>query len=423
MRIAIVGSGISGLTAAHHLAPAHDVTVFEKDPRAGGHSHTIVVEDEGEALGLDTGFIVYNERTYPSFTRLLAELGVATQPSEMSFSARCDRCAIEYSGCGLRGLFAHPGHLLRPGHWRMMLDILRFNREGPSAMSDPRWAGATLGDYLRVAGYSRSFARHYALPMGGAIWSSDLATFEEFPLQYFLRFFHNHGLLTVNGHPEWRTIRGGSRTYVAAIAAGLGDRLRLSTPVRAVDRSARGGSPVEVTLEDGSRYAFDRIVIATHSNQALRLLADPSDAERVSLGEIRYQPNEAVLHTDARLLPRSRRAWASWNVHLADCGRRGEPLAMTYSLNHLQRLRSATRYCVTLNDPGTIAARSILRRIEYDHPVYTRETLEAQRALKALNGERGTFYCGAYLGYGFHEDGVVSALEAVRGLERERAAA
>ena len=420
MRIAIVGTGVSGLTAAHRLAPDHDVTVFEKSDYAGGHSNTIAVLDEGEELGLDTGFIVYNERTYPRFTQLLAELGVATQPSEMSFSASCRRCAVEYSGNGFGGLFARPASLVRASHWRMLLDILRFNREGRAAIDDPRWSGATLGEYLREARYSPSFARHYALPMGGAIWSADIETFEDFPLVYFLRFFENHGLLTVNDQPEWRTVVGGSRCYVRAITDRLGDRLRLSTPVRTI-RRARGS--VEITLEDGSRAAFDRVVVATHANEALRLLADPSEDERRALGAIRYQPNEALLHTDERVMPRSRRAWASWNVDLDDCTARGSALSMTYSLNHLQRLRSKRRFFVTLNDRESIAPESVLRRIAYDHPVYTHETLAAQTALRAMNGTRGTFYGGAYLGYGFHEDGVASALDVVRELSLARAAA
>jgi uncharacterized protein len=420
MKIAIVGSGISGLTAAHHLAREHDVSLFEKEQRPGGHSNTLSVVDDGRELGIDTGFIVYNERTYPSFTRLLAELGVATQPSEMSFSASCRGCDVEYSGSGLRGLFANPRALLRPSHLRMLLEILRFNREGAASLEDRGLEQQTLGEFLRGRAYSQSFIRHYVLAMGGAIWSADLATFEEFPVLYFLRFFHNHGLLTVSDHPEWRTVSGGSRRYVAAITQALGERLRLSTPVRSIRRAP---SHVELALEDGSRHAFDRVVVATHSNQALHLLADPSETERRALGAIRYQPNEAVLHTDERLLPRRHAAWASWNVHLVDCGRRGAPLTMTYSLNHLQRLTTKRRYCVTLNDPGRIAPERILERIDYDHPVYTHATLEAQQAIRATNGARGTFYCGAYLGYGFHEDGVRSALDVVRDIDERRAAA
>ncbi len=420
MKIAIVGSGISGLTAAHHLATEHDVSLFEKDHRPGGHSNTISVLDEGQPLELDTGFIVYNERTYPNFTKLLAELGVATQPSEMSFSASCRGCDVEYSGSGLRGLFANPRDFFRPSHHRMLLDILRFNREGAASLEDPDLQTMTIGQYLESREYSQTFIRHYALPMGGAIWSADLATFEEFPVLYFLRFFHNHGLLTVNDHPEWRTVTGGSRRYVEAITRRLDERLRLSTPVRSIRRTP---THVELALEDGSRHAFDRVVLATHANQALRLLADPSDIERRALGAIRYQPNEAMLHTDERLLPRRRAAWASWNVHLVDCGRRGAPLTMTYSLNHLQRVPTKRRYCVTLNDPGRIAPELAIERIDYDHPVYTHATLEAQQAIRASNGVRGTYYCGAYLGYGFHEDGVRSALDAVREIAERRAAA
>ncbi|MGH7818276.1 MAG: NAD(P)/FAD-dependent oxidoreductase, partial [Candidatus Binatia bacterium] len=391
MKIAIVGAGISGLTAAYYLSQRNEVTVFEKDSTAGGHSHTHAVRDAAGELGLDTGFIVYNERTYPNFTRLLAELGVATQPGEMSFSALCRRCRIEYCGSSPRGLFAKPAQLFRPSHYRMLLDILRFNREGVRALEDSRLAGRTLGEFLGERGYSAAFVRHYILPMGGAIWSSDPAAFESFPAPYFLRFFHNHGLLSVSGQPEWRTISGGSRNYVKALTRHLGDRLRLNALARSIRRRPNG---VDVTLGDGSRSAFDAVVIAAHSDQALAMLADPGEAEAAALAKIRYQPNEAVLHTDERLLPRSRHARASWNVHLEDCERRGGLLSMTYLLNRLQRLDVPTSYCVTLNDRGAIAPEKILARIAYDHPVYTHETLEAQRTLKKANGERRTYYCG-----------------------------
>jgi uncharacterized protein len=420
MKIAIIGAGISGLTAAHYLARRHEVTMFEKDDHAGGHSHTVAVRDAAGDLGLDTGFIVYNERTYPNFSRLLAELGVVTQSGEMSFSAQCRRCRVEYCGSSVRGLFARPAQLFRLGHHRMLADILRFNREGTRAIDDPSLASRTLGDFLRDHRYSRGFVRHYILPMGGAIWSSDPATFESFPALYFLRFFHNHGLLSVTDQPEWRTVSGGSRNYVQALTRTFADRLRVNAPARSIRRRPDG---VDVTLEDGSRFAFDKVVIATHSDQALRLLADPGEAEGAALAKIRYQPNEAILHTDDRLLPRSRHAWASWNVHMEDCGRRGGLLSMTYLLNRLQRLEVATQYCVTLNDRGAIDPERILRRIAYEHPVYTHDTLEAQRALKDLSGGRHTYYCGAYLGFGFHEDGVSSALDVVRSVDEGRQAA
>lgn len=419
MKIAIVGTGIAGLTAAHRLAPRHDVTVFEKDEVVGGHSNTVVVDDGGRELGLDTGFIVYNERTYPLFTALLAELGVATQPSDMSFGVACRRCGIEYCGSGPRGLFARPRQLARPAHLRMLLEVLRFNREGTETVARGGDDGRTLGEYLRDGRYSETFARHYVLPMGGAIWSSDMTRFESFPAACFLRFFHNHGLLTVNDHPEWRTVCGGSRSYVRAITRGFASRIRTATAVRSIRRSTNA---VEVAT-DGGTEPFDRVVVATHSDQALRLLADPSDAERAALAAIPYQSNEAILHTDASVLPRSRHAWASWNVALGDCRARSAPLVMTYLLNRLQRIDSPLRYCVTLNDARAIARERILRRIAYQHPLYTHATLAAQAALRTINGERATHYCGAYLGYGFHEDGVRAGTDVAVAIESERAAA
>jgi predicted NAD/FAD-binding protein len=420
MRIAIIGSGISGLTTAHELALGHDVTVFEKEPRAGGHSNTVVIEEEGRELGLDTGFIVYNERTYPHFTRLLADLGVATQESEMSLSVRCRRCKVEWCGRSFRGLFGRLAQLFRPSHHRMLLEVLRFNRAGAAAARDQRLAGHTLGRFLSEHGYSEAFRRHYVLAMGGAIWSSDQLSFEQFPLQTFLRFFENHGLLTVRDQPRWRTVVGGSRRYVDAILRRLAGRIRLGCAASGVRRR---GAMVEIELADGRRAVFDRVVLATHSDQALRLLRDPSDAEGRALGAIRYQPNEAVLHTDGRLLPRSPHARASWNVHLEDCRDRAALLAMTYSLNRLQRLPTRTPYCVTLNGALAIDPAKILRRIRYEHPVYDFAALEAQRALRSLAGERGTYFAGAYLGYGFHEDGVRAARAVVESIGREREAA
>ena len=420
MRIAIIGAGISGLTAAHELALGHDVSVFEKETRAGGHSNTVVIEEDGRELGLDTGFIVYNERTYPHFTRLLAALGVVTQESEMSLSVGCRRCGVEWCGRNLRGLFARPAQIFRPSHHRMLLEVLRFNRAGAAAARDERLARHTLGRFLSERGYSEAFRRHYVLAMGGAIWSSDLASFEEFPLQVFLRFLQNHGLLTVRDQPPWRTVVGGSRRYVEAILRRLAGRVHLGCAAVGVRRR---GALVEIDLADGRRAVFDRVVFATHSDQALRLLRDPSDVEGRALRAIRYQPNEAILHTDGRLLPRSPHARASWNVHLDDCRDRGAMLSMTYSLNRLQRLPTRTPYCVTLNSAPAIDPARILRRIRYEHPVYDFAALEAQRVLRSLAGDRGTYFAGAYLGYGFHEDGVSAARAVVASIEREREAA
>jgi uncharacterized protein len=419
MRIAIVGTGVSGLTAAWHLARRHDVTVFERNPQPGGHSHTVSVVDARGELGLDTGFIVYNDRTYPWFSRMLADLEVATQPSDMSFSMRCDRCRVEYSGSGIRGLFARVSQALRPGFHRMLFDVLRFHREANDAIGKGRYASFTVEEFLEERGYGAAFTRHYLLPMGGAIWSTPVGQFGEFPLQCFLGFFRSHGLLSVNGKPQWRTVTGGSRRYVAALTRAFRDRIRVGCEVTRVRRRAQG---VEIEA-GGIRTMFDGVVLAVHSDQARALLADPSECESRALGAIRYRANEAILHTDSRVLPRRRAARASWNVHLSDCRRPDAALTMTYDLNRLQRLRAAEQYCVTLNAGSTIAPQRILQRIAYAHPSYTLGALEAQRLLRRENGQRHTFYCGAWLGYGFHEDGVVSALEVVRLLDERRAAA
>ena len=416
MRIAIVGSGISALVAAHHLQHRHEIVLFEREDRIGGHSHTVAVEENGREIGVDTGFIVYNERTYPIFTRLLAELGVATQTSEMSFGVQCRRCRLEYSGTGFRGLFAQKSRFLRADHYRFLLDVLRFNRDGLRALDDPRLGERPILGYLTERGYSNAFIRHYAVPMGAAIWSCGTGKFGEFPLLHFLRFFRNHGLLTVADQPVWRTVKGGSREYVRALTRSFADRIRLAAPVRAIRRRPDG---VEVTVGGGERAIFDRIVIGTHADQALALLADASDEERGALAVMPYQSNLAILHTDERVLPKHRAAWASWNVQLDDCEEIGGALAMTYSMNRLQRLETAKHYLVTLNDDTRIDPARILRRIDYEHPVYTMKTLAGQSRLRAMNGTRGTYFCGAYLGYGFHEDGARSGLEVALAIDDE----
>ncbi len=415
MRIAIVGSGISALVAAHHLHRRHDVVVLEKDDRIGGHSHTVPVDDDGREIGVDTGFIVYNEQTYPVFTKLLGELGVATQTGEMSFGVQCRRCRLEYSGSGLGGLFAQKSRFLRAGHYRFLLDILRFNRDGRQVLEDPRLGERPILGYLQERGYSSAFIHHYVVPMGAAIWSCGTGKFGEFPLLHFLRFFRNHGLLTVADQPVWRTITGGSREYVRALTESFADRIRTRAPVRAIRRRPDG---VELVV-DGEPMRFDRVVIGTHADQALALLTDASDEERSALGGMPYQTNEAILHTDERVLPKHRAAWASWNVQLDDCERIEDPLAMTYSMNRLQRIDAKRHYLVTLNDDSRIARDRILQRIVYEHPVYTMRTLDGQARLRALNGERGTYFCGAYLGYGFHEDGARSGLEVALAIDDE----
>jgi predicted NAD/FAD-binding protein len=420
MKVAIVGSGIAGLTAAHYLHPQHDITVFEQAAHIGGHANTVAVREGDRELALDTGFLVYNERTYPNFTRLLRELRVATQPSSMSFSVQCVRCKLEYCSHTLRGLFARRDQIFRPRFHRMLFEIWRFNRLGAAWLRSPHREAMTLGGFLRRNGLSREFVRHYVTPMASAIWSATTADTEKLPLEFFLRFFDNHGLLSLSNQPEWRTISGGSREYVRALTQRFATRIHVDRPVRTLRRLPEG---VRVTTGDGATLAFDKVVVATHSDQALRLLADPSPEEAQALRRLRYQQNDAVLHTDRRLLPRTRSAWASWNYHMESCERLESAVPMTYYLNSLQALDSPIPYCVTLNDRGRIQPDKIIRRIAYEHPVYTLESLEAQRRLKALSGMRHTYYCGAYLGFGFHEDGVNAGLDVVRSVAASRAAA
>ena len=403
MRIAVVGSGVAGLVTARLLHPAHEVTVFEADTRIGGHVHTWNLVSGGRAWSVDSGFIVYNERNYPLFTRLLAELGVATQPSTMSFSVRSDRAGLEYNGASLRGLFAQPRNAVRPSYLRMLADVLRFNREAPQAMRTGA-AGAALGEYLDGHRYSRAFREHYLLPMASAIWSMPQDRVLEMPTAFLVRFFANHGLLTVDGRPQWRVIQGGSRRYVEALVAPFRDRIRTATPVR---RLARFPDRVEVNGE-----AFDRVVLACHSDQALALLADPTPTERAILGDLPFQVNDAIVHTDTGVLPRARAAWGSWNYLVT--GSADQPATVTYNMNILQSLAASETFCVTLNAAVPIAADRVLGRVRYHHPLYTPASVRAQARRDEISGVHRTHYCGAYWGNGFHEDGVRSAHDVAR---------
>jgi predicted NAD/FAD-binding protein len=407
MRVAVIGSGIAGNVVAARLHREHDVTVFEAGSHVGGHAHTHDIVAAGRSHAVDTGFIVYNDLTYPHFSGLLDTLGVSSQPTRMSFSVRCERTGLEYNGTSLNGLFAQRRNLLRPSFLRMIRDILRFNREAPALLAAPDDA-LTLGDYLEREGYGRELREHYLLPMGAAIWSTEPRRMLDFPAAYFVRFFHNHGMLTVNGRPQWRVVRGGSREYVRRLTAPFASRIRLSTPVRGLRRHA---NDVEIQLDDGRCLRFDTVFLACHSDQALRLLQDPSPAEREVLGAIRYQRNEVVLHTDTRLLPRSPRARAAWNYHLP--AGPGTGVAVTYDMNLLQGIASPLTFCVTLNRSEAIAPSRVLMRLDYDHPVYTRDAVAAQARHAEIDGARRTYYCGAYWGFGFHEDGVRSALAAL----------
>lgn len=423
MRIAVVGTGVSGLVAAHLLHPDHDITVFEADARIGGHVNTIDLTVAGREYAVDTGFIVYNERNYPGFAALLDELRVPTQPTEMSFGVSDARTGLEFGGSNLDTLFAQRRNALNPAYLRFLAEIVRFNRAVRRLVADePRWTGPnrlhadapdaddaeSIADFVARHRYSDAFVRRFLVPFGASIWSADPATFTEFPIRAYARFMHNHGLLELAGRPQWRTITGGSRTYVDALVAPFRDRIRVSTPVQKIVSRAETQT-VEVLTERGPE-SFDRVIVAGHSDQALRLLGDATPAERDVLGAIGYQRNTATLHTDARMLPANPRARASWN-YAVDAGDSGA--TVTYWMNRLQRLDCPLPILVTLNRRDGIDDRHVLAELEYDHPVFDGAAMAAQRRRHEIQGRRGIHFAGAYWGYGFHEDGVQSGREVV----------
>jgi uncharacterized protein len=410
MRIAVVGGGVSGLVAAHLLHPEHDVTVFESGSYAGGHTNTVTVETDTGPLYVDTGFIVFNDRNYPRFEALLAELGVAAQPSDMSFGVSDGD--FEYASTSPNGLYAKRSHLLSPAFQRMIADVPRFQRRARALLSSPE--EPTLREWLATLGVSDAFVERVIVPQAAAVWSADPEQMWTFPARFLVEFFDNHGMLGLAGRPRWRTVAGGSERYVEALTAPFAERIRLVTPVRAIERFA---DRVEVTPAGGDPESFDEVVIAAHADQALGMLADATAAEHEILGAFPYQANEAVLHTDRRLLPRRRRAWASWNYHLVP--EASGPATVTYHMNRLQSLDAELEYCVTLNRTEAIDPARIIRTIAYAHPVYTLEGQAAQRRYEEIGGRNRTHYCGAYWGWGFHEDGVASAHRAVAALGRE----
>jgi predicted NAD/FAD-binding protein len=412
MKTAIIGSGISGLTAAWLLHGTHDVTVFEANDYIGGHTHTVDVDHDGEQLAIDTGFIVYNDWTYPNFIRILERLGVANQPTAMSFSVRCDRSGLEYNGSSLGGLFAQRSNLFRPSFHRLIRDILRFNREAP-ALLETDDEELTVDGYITRHGYSRQFAEQYLIPMGAAIWSCPPETFGQFPMRFIVEFYRNHGLLSVRNRPQWRVIAGGSHRYVEKMTEPFRDRIRLNSPVTRIERDTDGAT---VHATDSESERFEQIIFACHSDQALRILGDAATAtERELLGEFPYEENTAVLHTDESVLPQRRRAWASWNYRVRNDWP-GSAATVTYNMNILQSLTARHTYNVTLNCPDDINPGRIIDRFVYHHPIYTTRRRAAQQRHAELINQNRTSFCGAYWGYGFHEDGVNSALAVCRGL-------
>jgi predicted NAD/FAD-binding protein len=407
MKIAVIGTGIAGNVAAYHLARDHDITVYEANDYIGGHTHTHDIEWRGSHYAVDSGFIVFNRETYPNFIRLLDELGVEAQPSNMSFGVKCERTGLEYKGGTLNELFAQRRNLFRPGFHRMLRDILRFFRESRELLDS--WdESLTLGSYLAANRYGREFIEQFIIPMGAAIWSTDPGKMFQFPACYFVRFFKNHGLLGVNEHLQWYVIKGGSNAYVGKLTARFRERIRLNTPVVSVRRFP---THVEVQSADGIIEKYDHVFIASHSDQALTMLQDSTSLEQEILGAIPYQRNEAVLHTDQSLLPKTRRAWAAWNYHIRSD--RQTSAALTYNMNILQSLPVPEQFCVTLNNTDAVDPDKILKRMVYDHPVYTNEGVAAQQRHGEINGVNRTYFVGAYWRHGFHEDGVVSALRAL----------
>ena len=403
MKIAIVGAGVAGLGAAWLLDRDHEVHVFEAAPRAGGHANTIDIQTETGPVAVDTGFIVYNDRNYPNFCQLLSHLGVRSEPSDMSFSVSVGKGAFEYEG-SLRGLLAQPLNLFRPRHSRMVRDIVRFYREAPALLVEGHPSHRqSIGEYLATGGYSVEFLRDHLFPMGAAIWSCSLAEMGSFPARAFIRFFANHGLLSLTPTREWRTIRGGSRVYVDALTAQLKRRVRTNTPVASVRRTP---AAVFVRPHGGEEERFDQVVFGAHADQVLTMLGPDAHAEERSLlGSFRFTNNRAILHTDTALMPRRRAAWASWN-YLSDGGNETPAVSVTYWMNRLQNLWQLEPLFVSLNPTDEPAADRVLAEFAYDHPLFDSAALAAQQGLATIQGARRTWFCGAYCGYGFHEDGL-----------------
>ena len=412
---AVVGSGVAGLTAAHLLQRTHDVTLFETDDRLGGHAHTHdVLTPDGRVVPIDSGFIVHNERTYPNLLRLFAELGVQTQPTEMSMSITCEGCGLEYAGArGLTGLFAQPRRAGSAAYLRMLTEVRRFHAQARRLLDHSDSApgtdvdGLTLGTFLALGGYSAYFVQHFMIPVVSCVWSAGAGLSLQYPAAYLFRFLDNHGMLSITGSPEWRTVTGGSRTYVERAAKGL-RAVQTGAGIRTLTRHADG---VELIDADGQRHAADAVVVATHPDQALALLGNPTDAERAVLGAFEYSTNETLMHTDDRVLPAARRARASWNYRMTGCALTDDAVQVSYWMNRLHDFDEEVDYLVTLNAADRIDPDTVLRRMVYEHPIYTGASVAAQRRLPELTTGR-TAFAGAYHGWGFHEDGCASGVRA-----------
>lgn len=403
-RIAVIGAGISGLAAAYLLSRRHVVTLFEAEPRLGGHTHTIRVNAPGGRIALDTGFLVHNEQTYPNLVRLFHELKIPTQASDMSFSVTCPSTGLEYSSRGLGGFFAQPRSMLRLEHYQLLSDIVRFNREAPAVLASSAATHWTLGWYVERARFGPAFMSKYLVPLTAAIWSASVESVRLFPLQTLVRFMHNHGMLALGSHPTWRVVRGGSDTYIAPLTAPFKERIVLGAGLQSVTRANDG---VTLTFATGQRAAFEEVVFACHGDQVLPLLADPSDLERGVLSQFTTTANQTVLHTDSSVLPSSPRARASWNYRLGEAAH--DAPSVTYDLNRLQGLAASIQYCVTLNPQQPIDSSQVIGRFAYRHPRVTLGAVAAQQQWRSVSGQRRTHFCGAYWRYGFHEDGLMSA--------------
>ena len=419
--LAVIGTGISGLGVAHLLKERFDMTVYEQNGYAGGHTHTVLVDEGGRKLPVDTGFMVYNEVTYPNLTRLFRELEVETKPTDMSFSVQHLPARMEYNGCSFNQIFGQRRNVFRPKFWRMLLSIGRFNAEAVAALGDPRNADLTLKEWVRERGYTPEFMELYLVPMSSAVWSTPPELMEEFPATTLIRFWHNHGFLGMHTHHPWRTVVNGARSYVSRITGPLGNRLQVGRRAARVSRSEVPGK-VRVTCEDGHQADYDKVVLACHGDQALRLLSDPTPDEARLLGEFKYQKNSVLLHSDESVMPRRRRCWASWNYRL-DGKEEGGILPSThYWMNRLQGVSDRRNYFVSLNAGHLVNEKKVLRRLEYEHPLFNLGAIRAQAELPGLNRigpDQTTYYSGAWFRYGFHEDGLTSALECARAISGE----